>query len=92
VVQDDALVGCVSTRALQAVPRDEWDTRTVVSLATQCSLDNTIAPTADAMEALSKMNRTRNSRLMVVEEDHLVGMIALKDLLAFLSLKIELEG
>jgi hypothetical protein len=38
------------------------------------------------------MSRTRNSRLMVVDESRLVGMIALKDLLSFLSLKIELEG
>jgi Zn-dependent protease len=92
VVQGDELMGCVSTRDLQALPRDQWGTRTVGELASQCSLDNTIAPTADAMEALSRMNRTRNSRLMVVQDSHLVGMIALKDLLAFLSLKIELEG
>jgi CBS domain-containing protein len=92
VVQEGELVGCVGTRAIQAVPRDEWSARTVGSLANQCSLDNTIAPTADAMEALSKMSRTRNSRLMVVEDNRLVGMIALKDLLSFLSLKIELEG
>jgi Zn-dependent protease/CBS domain-containing protein len=92
VVQDEELLGCVTTRDIQAVPRDEWSTRTVGSLASQCSLDNTIASTADATEALAKMSRTRNSRLMVVEESRLVGMIALKDLLAFLSLKIELEG
>jgi Zn-dependent protease/CBS domain-containing protein len=92
VVQDGELMGCVSTRAIQQVPREQWTERTVVSLVTQCSLDNTIAPTADAMEALSKMSRTRNSRLMVVEDSQLVGMIALKDLLSFLSLKLKLEG
>ena len=91
VVKDGELVGCVSTQAVRAVPREEWAVRTVGSLASACSLDNTIAPTADAMEALSKMSRTRNSRLMVVGDEGLVGMIALKDLLAFLSLKIELE-
>jgi Zn-dependent protease/predicted transcriptional regulator len=91
VVQGDQLMGCVSTRDIQAVPRDQWSTRTVGSLANQCSVDNTIAPAEDALEALSKMSRTRKSRLMVVDEDRLVGMIALKDLLSFLSLKIELE-
>jgi Zn-dependent protease/CBS domain-containing protein len=92
IVEGGELMGCVSTRDVRAVPRDEWAARTVGSLASQCSLDNTIAPTADAMEALSKMSRTRNSRLMVVRDERLVGMIALKDLLAFLSLKIELES
>jgi hypothetical protein len=32
------------------------------------------------------------SRLMVVGDGRLVGVLALKDLLKFLSLKIELEG
>jgi len=92
VVQGDELLGCVTTRDIRAVPQDEWDRRTVGSLANRCSLDNSIPSTADAMEALSKMSRTRNSRLMVVDDNRLVGMIALKDLLDFLSLKIELEG
>ena len=92
VVEDGELMGCVSTRTIQDLPREQWTERTVGSLAHECSLDNTIASTADAMEALSKMSRTRNSRLMVVEGERLVGMIALKDLLSFLSLKLKLEG
>ena len=43
------------------------------------------------MKALSLMNRTGNSRLMVVENKRLVGIITLKDLLGLLSLKVELE-
>jgi len=92
VVEGDELMGCVSTRDIQNVPREEWDTVLVGALANECSLDNTIAPTSDAMEALSKMSRTQNSRLMVVDGEHLVGMIALKDLLSFLNLKLKLEG
>ena len=37
------------------------------------------------------MSKTGASRLMVTEESRLVGVIALKDMLKFLSLKIELE-
>jgi hypothetical protein len=32
------------------------------------------------------------ARLLVAEQDHLVGIISLSDLLSFLNLKIELEG
>ena len=52
----------------------------------------TIAADADAMEALEKMQRTGSSRLLVTEGDHLLGIVSLKDLLRFLSLKLELEG
>jgi CBS domain-containing protein len=37
------------------------------------------------------MKQTGASRLMVVEGGRLVGIIALKDLLELLSLKVELE-
>jgi CBS domain-containing protein len=37
------------------------------------------------------MSRSGTSRLMVVENERLVGIITLKDLLRFLALKVELE-
>jgi CBS domain-containing protein len=37
------------------------------------------------------MHRNNSSRLMVVENDKLIGIIALKDMLEFLYLKIELD-
>ena len=42
--------------------------------------------------ALAIMNRTGNTRLMVVEDKKLIGIISLKDMLKFLSLKMELES
>ena len=57
-----------------------------------CSTESTISPDTDALKALSVMNRTGNSRLMVVEAGHLVGIVTLKDMLRFLNLKIDLEG
>jgi CBS domain-containing protein len=92
VVDEGELVGCVSTRTISEVPREQWAQRTVGSLIRECSPDNTIAPAADALEALSKMSRTHNSRLMVLDGGHLVGVISLKDLLSFLSMKVDLEG
>jgi len=91
VVEADKLVGCVSTKQVQGTPRDEWNRKTVRELLTECSTENTIKPQADAMEALSKMSRTGLSRLIVVEGDRAVGMITLKDMLKFLSLKVELD-
>jgi signal-transduction protein with cAMP-binding, CBS, and nucleotidyltransferase domain len=37
------------------------------------------------------MKRNNNSRLMVTQNSHLVGVITLKDLLKFFALKVELE-
>jgi Zn-dependent protease/CBS domain-containing protein len=92
VKEPDRLFGCVTTKQIKEIPREEWPLKSVTDLATQCSPENTIDPKADAMKALSIMSRTGASRLLVVEGDHLVGIIALKDMLKFLSLKVELEG
>lgn len=92
-VLDDAgrLLGCVNTRQVKELPRDEWDRQTVGALAESCRPENTTTPEADAMQALSAMSRNGISRLMVVEGDRLVGILTLKDLLQFFSLKMELE-
>jgi len=77
---------------VKAISRDQWDQHTVKEVSTACSSENTISPDADATDALALMSRSGNSRLMVVEGERLVGIIALKDLLEFLSLKMDLEG
>ena len=92
VVKDsDKLVGCITAKELKEIPREEWGQKTVGEVATKCSPGNTIEPQADAMQALSTMARTGSGRLMVIEENRLVGVITLKDMLKFLSLKLELE-
>jgi Zn-dependent protease/CBS domain-containing protein len=92
-VVDDAgrLLGCVTSRQVRALPRDEWERQTVGSLAERCSPENSIPPGTDAMEALSRMSRTGTSGLMVVDGDRLLGILSPKDLLRFFSPKMEEE-
>jgi Zn-dependent protease/predicted transcriptional regulator len=91
VVDDGHLAGCISTRQVKEVPRENWSRETVGRLASQCSLENTISPDTDALKALAMMNKTGGSRLLVVEGDKLLGVLTLKDMMQFLSLKVELE-
>jgi Zn-dependent protease/CBS domain-containing protein len=92
VVDDTGrLVGCVGTDQVKEVPKEERAEKRVGDVMVACSPDNTVEPAADAMKALSLMHRTGGSRLVVVNDDRLAGIITLKDLTEFLSLKIELE-
>jgi len=92
VVDGDRLVGSVGVRQLKATPRESWPHRTVAEIAEPSSDANTVDAETDAAKALSLMTRSGRSRLLVTERGRLVGILALKDLLALLSLKIELEG
>lgn len=90
VVEFGRLIGCVSVKQIKQIPKEQRAVRSVAEFAAACSEDNTIPPDADAVEALSRMSRTGLSRLMVVLNGQLVGIISLKDLLKFLSVKMEL--
>lgn len=91
VVEDgNRLSGCVTTKDVKNIPREEWGRTKVGDIAEACSAENTIGPEEDPMQALSVMSRNRKSRLMVVENGRLMGIITLKDMLKFLSLKTEI--
>ena len=91
IVEGGLLAGCITTRQLRQVPKTEWPTKTVGEVASACSTENTIDPATDVIKVLSQMNRTGNSRLMVVEGNKLAGIIALKDIMNFLSIKLDLD-
>ena len=88
----EKLAGCVSTKEVKRVPREEWRQHAVREVLQPCSKDNTISPDTDAVEAPARISKTGQSRLMVVDRDRLVGVLALKDLTGFLASKLELEG
>jgi Zn-dependent protease len=91
VVDDGRLTGCVSTDDVKALPREDWRHRRVADVARACSVENTLHPDTDALDALHAMRRGGRSRMLVAENGTLVGMLSIKDLLEFLALKADLE-
>ena len=91
VVDEDRIIGCVSTQQIRELPREEWPQHAVRDVVQPCSDLNSIDIHSDAMTALKKMNRTGTSRLMVVENGQLRGIVSIKDLMRLISLKMELE-
>ena len=91
VMDGERLVGCLTMDRLKDVERDQWQHTRVADVMEACDSENTVEHGRDAMDVLSRMRQTERSRLMVVDGDQLLGVVALKDLMDFLSLKIELE-
>jgi predicted transcriptional regulator len=91
VLDNSKLIGCVTTRMVKEIPKEDWMLRKVEEIVSPCTEENSVRPDADAMDALSKMYRSGNSRLMVLESGKLVGIIALKDMMTFLSMKMDIE-
>ncbi len=91
VLEDSRLLGYVSTKQITAIPRHEWMHLTVRDVVVPCSAENTVDMHTPATTILSLMNKTGNSRLLVTDGEHLVGIVTLKDLMKYLTLKLNLE-
>lgn len=92
VVAGGMPVGLVDVRAAKSVPRGEWEMRQIAEIMTRLSPDNTIGSMADTGEALQRMQQSGQSRLLVMDEGILVGILSLTDILRVVSVHLEFEG
>jgi len=91
VVEQGKLIGCVELKNVKDIPKEERTLKKVRDIMEECSDSNTIGPEENAENVLSLMQKKNRSRLMVVEGDRLIGVISIKDLMDFLSIKIDLD-
>ncbi len=91
VVEGARPLGIVGLDEVRGVAREEWDTLRVAEVMTPIGPDLTVAPDAEALDALDRMREGGLSRLLVVADGRLVGILSLRDLLEFLQIKLELE-
>jgi CBS domain-containing protein len=92
VMNGPDLLGCVDLTAVRRLPQGEWPVRTVADIMTDCSEANTIPPETDAAQLLRTIASTRNARFLVRDGDRLAGVVTVRDLTNYLSLKLDLEG
>jgi Zn-dependent protease/predicted transcriptional regulator len=91
VLEGTKVVGCASKKHVGNLSRAEWPHKRVADIMEVCSPEKTVQADSDAGKALAQMNKTRSSRLLVLDGDRLVGVIALKDLLKYLAFRLDLE-
>ena len=91
VLEGTKVVGCASKKHAGNLSRAEWPHKRVADIMEVCSPEKTVQADSDAGKALAQMNKTRSSRLQVLDGDRLVGVIALKDLLKYLAFRLDLE-
>jgi len=92
VVEDSALLGCISIAKIKEIPRTDWPRRNIRTVMEPISATNCVDADADTMKLITVMVKPGTpSRFMVTENGELVGMISLKDLLELIALKLEIE-
>jgi Zn-dependent protease/CBS domain-containing protein len=92
VTDGDRLLGAVDLAHVKAVPHDRWALVQASAILTPLSPDIAIDADEDAVKALSRMQRTGSTWLLVTTGDgRLAGILSLKDILQLLALRMDLE-
>lgn len=91
VLADGRVVGVVSVAGVRQVPRQEQDFRKVAEVMEPVSDQLAIAGEASLAEALTRMTQADQDRLLVMDQDRLVGLITRTTLLRFVQVKRLLE-
>jgi Zn-dependent protease len=90
VVQGGVLTGLIGTKQVAALDRSVWPYTVVSAIAARCLPEDVITPEAGALEAITRMAASGRSRLFVVRNEHLVGIVSQRDLMELLSVKLDL--
>ena len=92
VTRNGVLLGSIGTRQVAALDRSLWPQTAVSAATVACTPEDVIAPEAGALAAITQMSGSGRSHLFVVRRGRLVGIISQRDLMALLSVKLELAG
>jgi Zn-dependent protease len=87
VVRDGQFTGIVSTHDVQQLPRGLWSTRVVADLMQSRSDAVEISPQQSVMQALEHMMRHRQTRLAVVQNNQVVGLLTRSAMSRLLQLR-----
>jgi CBS-domain-containing membrane protein len=90
VTRDGLLIGCVGTKQVAAADRRRWPHTPIAAMVVPCGRADTIAPEAQVLDALAQMSAVGKSRLFVVQNGRLVGILSHRDLIRLLWVRLEL--
>ncbi|MBW8636261.1 site-2 protease family protein [Hoeflea sp. WL0058] len=92
VLEGDKLAGYVDTALVHGVDREKWATTRLISIVAPVSDENTVSPDAAMEDLFQRMTQTGRRKMLVVEDNRLVGVISLSDLMSWLAIRQELGG
>lgn len=91
VVDRDRLVGIITLQAVLLIDRHKWSFLHVASVMQPLTENNTIDPDTSAADALEMMQKQGRDSLLVTRDGAFMGVIALRDLLAYLSITMKVD-
>ena len=92
VIDGGRAVGLVGLKHLKGVRESEWGETTVGDVMTPLQRDMTVPARLPALDALKRLQKDQEKRLIVTDGERVVGIVTLADLMAVVGLMFELQG
>ena len=92
VVEDDAVKGLVTLHDVKHIHKDKWETTHTKEIMRPIEEGITIKEEADAINALGQMANQNTGRLLVIKDDHLVGIVSQRDITRLFEFKEDLDN
>lgn len=91
VVHDGQPIGTIGLSNLKSTSQTDWDLLHVAQIMTPLSPDLVTSSNIPALDALTQMSTGHKTRLLVIDQGRLIGVLVLKDLLDHLTIRLALE-
>jgi Zn-dependent protease len=92
VVKDAQFAGMLALRAIQEIPREQWETTTVLEVISRRPAEPVLKPQEPVLAALKRLAETGQSRLPVVENGVLVGLLCGRDVMDYMEVRAGLAS
>ncbi len=90
VLEGEEVLGLLCLSDIRAIPQDNWTRTTARDAVPPLTAHYTIAPSADAWEAMLRMTAENCGRLLVMEGEALRGIISRTDIMRIMRTRLEL--
>ncbi|MEP9411984.1 MAG: site-2 protease family protein [Candidatus Brocadia sp.] len=87
VMDDGKFLGIITLREIKNVPREDWGTVKISDILVPHNKKWEITPDSDVMKALELMIKEDKGRIIVVENDKVVGLITRNGIARYLQIK-----
>lgn len=91
VVRDESVLGLVTIESIKKIQRDMWNQTTVGTITELLRDDLIAAPDDTVISAMKKLFANQIGRMVVIEDDKLIGMISRTDILNYIRVYSELH-
>lgn len=86
-MDDGKFLGIITLREIKNVPREDWGTVKISDILVPHNKKWEITPDSDVMKALELMIKEDKGRIIVIENDKVVGLITRNGIARYLQIK-----